>query len=394
MEDPIAEAGEVADAITGTLENLRLVVAAFGIAVGIGDVKGIEYVFAPVMNGSGTFKKLRKMCTFSANDPVTEQFFGKLGVRRVHKKEKVVFQIICLFQSSRQAEDNPKFLPFFIRELLRRLVEQRFRVLAEPSPLTRQVFLHFLPYSLQRPDYLPGNMVAVDRDGGLGKTNLRNLPEMRIHIHDEILDLFPVFELTEIADQIRFLAVWKDIHDLSVPWVGQDRLVFLSVGIPFEFINGENFRQLLAGVGNQIEITESCADRNIVFLCYVRCGDSVSKVLNNSCILAARHTVVARKKAVFLVKPLAAAVAYISSLTEMKVDILSKRRYVPDLLYSVVVDLIGFGTAAWAVMPTPGKFYLYVLFLLFIPYVFDDYIFQSEQFCGIIFVEHRVHPFC
>ena len=101
MEDPIAEAGEVADAITGTLENLRLVVAAFGIAVGIGDVKGIEYVFAPVMNGSGTFKKLRKMCTFSANDPVTEQFFGKLGVRRVHKKEKVVFQIICLFQPGR-----------------------------------------------------------------------------------------------------------------------------------------------------------------------------------------------------------------------------------------------------------------------------------------------------
>lgn len=377
MEDPIAEAGEVADAITGTLENLRLVVAAFGIAVGIGDVKGIEYVFAPVMNGSGTFKKLRKMCTFSSNDPVTEQFFGKLGVRRVHKKEKVVFQIICLFQSSRQAEDNPKFLPFFIRELLRRLVEQRFRVLAEPSPLTRQVFLHFLPYSLQRPDYLPGNMVAVDHDGGLGETNLRNLPEMRIHIHDEILDIFPVFELTEIADQIRFLAVWKDVNDLPVLRVGQDRLVFLSIGISFEFIYGENFRQLLAGVGNQIEITESCADRNVVLFGYVGSRHGISKVFNNSGVFAARHTVVARKKAVFLVKPLAAAAAHISSLSKMKIDILSKRRNVPDLLYSVVMDLIGFDTAAWAAMPAPGEFNLYVLFLPFIPYVFDDYIFQS-----------------
>jgi hypothetical protein len=104
--------------------------------------------------------------------------------------------------------------------------------------------------------------------------------------------------------------------------------------------------------------------------------------------------VVARKKTVFLVKPLTAAVAYISSLTEMEVDILPKRRNVPDLLYPVVMDLIGFDTAAWAAMPTPGKFNLYVFFLPFIPYVFDDYIFQSQQFCGIIFVEHRVHPFC
>jgi hypothetical protein len=61
----------------------------------------------------------------------------------------------------------------------------------------------------------------------------------------------------------------------------------------------------------------------------------------------------------------------------MKVDILSKRRNISDLLHTVVVDLIGFGTTAWAIMPTPGKFYLYVFFLPFIPYVFDDYIFQS-----------------
>jgi hypothetical protein len=90
--------------------------------------------------------------------------------------------------------------------------------------------------------------------------------------------------------------------------------------------------------------------------------------------------VVARKKAVFLVKPLAAAAAHISSLSKMKIDILSKRRNVPDLLYSVVMDLIGFDTAAWAAMPAPGEFNLYVLFLPFIPYVFYNYIFQSQQF--------------
>ena len=82
------------------------------------------------------------------------------------------------------------------------------------------MFLHFLPHTLQRPDHLPGNMVTVDHDGGLGETNLRNLPEMRVHIHDEILDLFSVFKLTEIADQIGFFAVWENVHNLSVFRVG------------------------------------------------------------------------------------------------------------------------------------------------------------------------------
>ncbi len=50
MEDSVAKAGEVADTITNTLENLSFVVAAFGKAVGIGDIKSIKNVLAPVVN--------------------------------------------------------------------------------------------------------------------------------------------------------------------------------------------------------------------------------------------------------------------------------------------------------------------------------------------------------
>ena len=58
MKNPAAEAVEVANAITDTFEDLRFVVAAFGVAVGIRHIKGIEDVFAPVVNGSGTFIEL------------------------------------------------------------------------------------------------------------------------------------------------------------------------------------------------------------------------------------------------------------------------------------------------------------------------------------------------
>jgi hypothetical protein len=58
MENPAAEAGEVANTVANAFENLRFVVAAFGVAVGIRHIKGIEDVLAPVVNGSGTFIEL------------------------------------------------------------------------------------------------------------------------------------------------------------------------------------------------------------------------------------------------------------------------------------------------------------------------------------------------
>ena len=133
-------------------------------------------------------------------------------------------------------------------------------MLAELSPFGRQMFLHFLPYPFECPDHLPGNMVTVDYNGGLWKTNFCNVPEMRVHVHDEIFNLFSVFKLMEVADQIGFFAVGKNVHDLFIFCISQDRLVFLTVCISFEFIYGENLRQLLAGIVYKIKVTEGRAD--------------------------------------------------------------------------------------------------------------------------------------
>ncbi len=92
MEDSVAEAGEVADAIRNALENLRFVVAAFGIAVGIGSVKGVEYVFAPVVDGSCAFIEFGKSCGLRAQDPVGEKFFSDLRAWGVNKGKKFIFK--------------------------------------------------------------------------------------------------------------------------------------------------------------------------------------------------------------------------------------------------------------------------------------------------------------
>ena len=54
-----------------------------------------------------------------------------------------------------------------------------------------------------------------------------------------------------------------------------------------------------------------------MLFCYVGGRNGVPKVLNDSSVLAARHTVVAWEKVVFLIEPLTAAAAHISSLAKM-----------------------------------------------------------------------------
>ena len=59
MQNSVAEAGEVANAEANALQDLGFVVAAFCETVGIGTVKCVKDVFAPITHGSYTDLKLR-----------------------------------------------------------------------------------------------------------------------------------------------------------------------------------------------------------------------------------------------------------------------------------------------------------------------------------------------
>lgn len=119
-------------------------------------------------------------------------------------------------------------------------------MLTKPSPVHRKMLLFFLAHSFQRPDGLSGNMVTVNDDGGLWKTTLGNLTEMRIHVDDDVFYLFMVLETAEIPDHICLFTVRKNVYDLSVPGISKNCLVFLPAGVAFEFIDGQHLRKFLA----------------------------------------------------------------------------------------------------------------------------------------------------
>ena len=110
---------------------------------------------------------------------------------------------------------------------------------------------------------------------------------------------------------------------------------------------------------------------------YVGSGNGIPKVLNNTSVLPARHTVVAREKAVLLVKSFTAVTADISSLAQVKIYILPEGRNILDTLHSVIVDLISFRAATGTGMRPSWQLNIYVLLPIIFPNLFYDYIFQS-----------------
>lgn len=98
MQDPVAEAGEVTHAVANAFQDFGFVVASLGIAVGKRNIKGVEDQLIPVVNRSGTLSEFRQMRGFGAVNPVSKQVFSHLGVWRVHKEQKVVFEEVGLFQ--------------------------------------------------------------------------------------------------------------------------------------------------------------------------------------------------------------------------------------------------------------------------------------------------------
>ena len=83
--------------------------------------------------------------------------------------------------------------------------------------------------------------------------------------------------------------------------------------------------------------------------------------------------------------------ADVSAFSQQQVCMNSSYIQIFDLLKPVVVYFICFITAAGADMLTARLLYLYIAAILIFIHIFYDYIFQSQQFCCIIF--HRAYKF-
>lgn len=105
-------------------------------------------------------------------------------------------------------------------------------MLTKSSPICRKMLLFFLAHPFQGPNRLSGDVVTVDHNGSLRETNLGDFSEMRIHVDDNILNLFSVLKTTEIANHICLFAVGKNIYDLSFFGVCQDVWYFSPPALP------------------------------------------------------------------------------------------------------------------------------------------------------------------
>lgn len=93
------------------------------------------------------------------------------------------------------------------------------------------------------------------------------------------------------------------------------------------------------------------------------------------------------QKGVFLEEALAAVTA-VTSLAQMQ-QRCSAKRNILDRLHSVVVHTVREHLAGRTAVLCPRQFEINMDFSGNILNIRDNYIFQIQQFCGIIFVEHR-----
>ena len=100
-------------------------------------------------------------------------------------------------------------------------------------------------------------------------------------------------------------------------------------------------------------------------------------------------TMIPGKKGVFLEEALA-AIAAVTSLAQMQQRCSSKRNIL-DRLHSVVVHTVRERPAGRTAVLCSRQFEIYMDFSGNILNIRDNYIFQIQQLCGIIFVEHAVN---
>ena len=97
-------------------------------------------------------------------------------------------------------------------------------------------------------------MIAVDHYFCVWKTYTGDFSEVRIHIDHYVFYIFSVFKTAEVLDQVALLTVRQYICYPLVVRICHYGLELLPAGITFEFVYGQNLRELLAGVTYELEI--------------------------------------------------------------------------------------------------------------------------------------------
>ena len=170
---------------------------------------------------------------------------------------------------------------------------QKFSGMLEvSSKFCRVLFLLCFSDGLHCPDHLSGHMVAICNDLCIREALFCYRTKVRIHITDKIFHAVPIFESQKIFFKVLLRPILKDIPNLSVLHVCQNRLVLLSAGISFELVDRKNLWKFRTGIGNWLEITKYTCYRDIVTSCDFCSTDKLFQLLDNRCNAASGEPVI------------------------------------------------------------------------------------------------------
>lgn len=169
--------------------------------------------------------------------------------------------------------------------------------------------------------------------------------------------------------------------------IGNDAVVLLAAGIALELVQRKHLRELLRLKIDASEIAHGgCAG-------YIETGADLPgrrnsfKGTDDLGYQPAGDTVIAGQECVTLKETLA-AVASIAALTKVQEGI-SCQRNILDHLHPIVVYTVCDRATGRASMLFSGKLHMDVKTLRTILHICDNYIFQIQNFCCIILIEHR-----
>ena len=168
--------------------------------------------------------------------------------------------------------------------------------------------------------------------------------------------------------------------------VYDDAIVLLAAGIALEFVNGKHFGKFGGLERNVFEIAHGRRTGNMKLRANLGSGYRLAERGDDLGDQSAGGTIISRKKGVFLIKTLA-TIAAIAPLAHMQQRCPAKRNILDDL-HPIVVYAVCEASTGRAAVLRPRQLKVNMNFLRNIFNICDNYIFQIEQLCGIIFVEH------
>jgi len=232
---------EVTVTISDALDNLNGVIAAFGEAVGIGAIEGVQDVVLPVLKHGETCIKFGDIGNMGEGTESFEALAGFSAVGRSHKLIEFLFEKISLPKIPVK-EKHPFYSRFALRLEVLHMRQKEFSAAFEILSLFGQQFLlNTLTNVFKCPCTVANNMETVNNNGSVWEERFGQSSIFLLHICNKVANIRAVRKSSQISVNFLLLESRQNIQYPFFQGISKDALKLAIFGIAPELINGKNF---------------------------------------------------------------------------------------------------------------------------------------------------------